>query len=106
MRTENLKETDIMRLIMMECSRLGATVWRNNVGTGYTSNGSFIRFGLCKGSSDLIGLYKGRFLAIEVKDHKGKVTTEQKNYIDFINKNGGIAGVCRNLDDLKKLLDI
>lgn len=101
-----MTETDIMRLIMIECSKLGATVWRNNVGTGYTRNGHYIRFGLCEGSSDLIGTYKGKFLAIEVKTPAGKLTYKQRQFIDFVNNNGGIAGVCRNTEDLKKLLDI
>ena len=106
MRSDKMSEADIMRLIQMEASKVGARLWRNNVGTAMTKNGSFITFGLCVGSSDLIGIYKGRFLAVEVKAKGKKPTKEQINFIDFINKFGGIAGVCYSVEDFLKLIDL
>lgn len=101
---DKISEADVMRLIQMEASKIGARLWRNNVGTAETKNGSFIRFGLCVGSSDLIGIYKGRFLAIEVKAKGKKPTEEQTNFVNFVNKFGGIAGVCYSVEDFLNLI--
>ena len=59
-----MKETDILKLCLMEASKLGAIVWRNNTGKLPDAYGRWVEFGLCKGSSDIIGIYKGRMLAI------------------------------------------
>ena len=87
----------------MTASEMGARVWRNNVGTAQTDKG-FIRFGLCVGSCDLIGIYKGRFVGLEIKQPGKKPTPEQSNFIDMINRLGGIAGICTCAEDVKKLL--
>lgn len=68
--------------------------------------------GLCKGSSDLIGWYTvehgGKkiavFTALEVKKEKGKVSPEQKNFIDRVIEAGGIAGVVKEQSDFLELL--
>ena len=77
--------------------------------------GRLVKFGLCKGSSDLIGFRSititpdmvgqkiAVFSAIEVKD-KGKATVDQRNFINIINNAGGYAGVAKNVNDAKKIL--
>lgn len=85
-------------------------LFRNNVGTAYQEyNGvkRIINFGLCKGSSDLIGWTEvtitpemvgqkmAIFTAIEVKLEKGKVSKEQENFINQVNGAGGIAKIER-----------
>ena len=92
-------------------------LFRNNTGALLDQSGRLIKFGLCKGSSDLIGFRSititpdmvgtrvAVFSAIEVKD-KGKTTVDQRNFINVINKSGGFAGVARNVTDAKKILDI
>lgn len=58
-----------------------------------------------RGMPDLIGILPdGRFLAIEVKTAKGKVSDEQFKVIDEINQAGGLAFVARSLDDVKGML--
>ncbi len=86
-------------------------LFRNNVGTATTSTGSVVKFGLCPGSSDLIGWTTiqitpemvGRsvavFTAIEVKSATGRASKKQKNFIKRIHDCGGIAGIARSLDD-------
>ena len=88
---------------------------RNNTGALLDMQGRLVKFGLCKGSSDLIGFRSititpdmvgqkiAVFSAIEVKD-KGKVTVDQKNFINIINNAGGYAGVAKNVNDAKKIL--
>ncbi len=112
-----MKETNVQRSIMMAVSRLGTRIFRNNVGTAWNGknyatkdgkrvieNAQLIRFGLCKGSSDLIG-YTSKtvtpdmvgkkvalFTAIEVKKKGGKESPEQKNFIKRLNDAGGLGG--------------
>lgn len=100
-----MKELDIQKMVMFEVSRLGHTVFRNNVGVLKDHRGIPIKFGLCVGSSDLIGWTKtGKFLAIEVKTPKGRVSQDQQNFIDVVNKAGGIAFVARHPDDVINFL--
>jgi Holliday junction resolvase len=52
------------------------------------------------GIADILGCYKGRFLAIEVK-RKGQNPTElQQAFIDQIQRAGGLAFVARSSDDV------
>ena len=101
-------ETDIMRLIQVAASKVGMRLFRNNVGQAKTEDGQFIRFGLCPGSSDLIG-FKTKtitpemvgkqiavFTALEVKTERGRVTAEQQNFINMVQNAGGYAFVCRS----------
>lgn len=69
-----------------------------------------MRYGLCKGSSDLIGYttitigpeHIGQqlavFTAIEVKD-RGVPTPEQLHFITQVKAAGGLAGVARSVDE-------
>tara|TARA_R100000734_G_scaffold18601_1_gene15848 strand:+ start:11880 stop:12242 length:363 start_codon:yes stop_codon:yes gene_type:complete len=90
-------------------------LFRNNTGALLDMKGRLVKFGLCKGSSDLIGFKSititpdmvgskiAVFSAIEVKD-KGKATVEQTNFINVIKKAGGFAGVANSVKDAKKIL--
>lgn len=99
-----MKEKDIVRLCMAAAHEMGAIVWRNNTGALLNAKGRLVRYGLCVGSSDLIGIYQGRFLAIECKTKYGKTTTNQTDFINTIKKAGGIAFVAKSPDDVKKEL--
>jgi hypothetical protein len=62
--------------------------------------------GLCKGSSDLIGVGPGgRFLAIEVKTKRGRATDEQMAFVETVRAMGGIAGICRSPEDALALIE-
>lgn len=56
------------------------------------------------GVSDILGIYAGRFLAIEVKSEKGRLSLPQKEFIDQINAQGGIAFVARSIEDVESNL--
>jgi hypothetical protein len=89
----------------------GARLWRNNTGAIKDQTGRLVRFGLCKGSSDIIGITPvtitadmigkriGAFTAIEVKTPKGKPTDEQINFIQRVKDLGGFAGVARSVEE-------
>jgi len=101
-------ETPIMHGIMLAVSKVKARVFRNNVGAWKTPDGSYVKYGLCNGSSDLIGWVPtvitpdmvGKkvavFLAIEVKTATGKRAEEQKHFLATVAAAGGIAGVARS----------
>lgn len=111
-------ESELGRKIQVALCKAGARVWRNNVGLGWTGeaihcggdiilkNARPLHSGLCEGSSDFIGIYNGRFLAVEVKTDRGRTTDVQENFIRMVNENGGIAFVARSEDEaVKKLME-
>lgn len=98
-------ETALMHRIMLALSDAGCLIWRNNTGSVKTDDGRFVKFGLCVGSSDLIGIaHGGRFLAIEVKTSKGRATPEQQRFINAVLTRGGIAGIVRSPDEALALI--
>jgi hypothetical protein len=48
------------------------------------------------GVSDILGIFNGRFLAIEVKSKTGIVSEHQRVFLRRINEEGGIAFVARS----------
>ena len=59
------------------------------------------------GTSDILGVYEGKFFAIEVKREKNyKISNNQLNFIYEIKKNGGIAGIAKNIEEAALLLGL
>ena len=102
-----MQEADIMRLIMIEVSKHGHRVFRNNSGLVTLSDGRKMRFGLLVGSCDLIGYTSsGRFLGIEVKIPGKNAEKEQIQFINNVNNSGGIAFVAHSPEEaIQKLKD-
>lgn len=128
-----MNETTLQKQIMLAASQAGATIFRNNTGNGVAGakmfriekdgpvflkqgdwvvrQGSRIQYGLCVGSSDLIGwrtvtitpeMVGGKvavFLALEVKTPTGRASDEQTNFINTVRRAGGLAGVVRSADE-------
>lgn len=93
-------ERNVQALILMALSEAGCLVWRQDTGAYKAPDGRLIRYGLCKGSSDVIGVAKdGRFLAVEVKTETGRVSPEQVAFLDAVRRAGGRAGVARSVAD-------
>lgn len=57
-----------------------------------------------KGVSDIIGIYKGRFLSIEVKSQKGRLSEDQKQWLRDVEAHGGISIVARSVEDVEQAL--
>jgi hypothetical protein len=114
-----MKESDLEKLITMAASQVGARLFRNNVGTGYTgqatrlSDGSvhiqnprILHAGLMKGSADQIGWMPvvitpdmvGKtiavFASIEVKSGS-RLTPDQITWMNTVLAFGGIAGMAK-----------
>ena len=83
----------------------GLAVFRNNTGVLMDQNGRRVAFGLCKGSSDLIGWYRGRFIAIEVKTPEGSETEEQRLFGAGVERDGGAYCVARSVEDAVRFIE-
>ncbi len=93
-------------------------LWRNNTGALVDQQGRFVRFGLCKGSSDLIGLRSvvvtpemvgqrlAQFVALEIKTVSGTVSPEQRTFLQLVQQLGGLGAVCRSIAQAQAVLDL
>jgi len=81
-------------------------VWRNETGTARHLN-RHVRYGLCRGSSDLIGILSpaGRLVALEVKTAAGRPTREQLLFLDVVRRFGGFGAIVRSVDEAHAALD-
>jgi len=81
-----------------------ARFWKNNTmgifdptrGIMRTLNGRHH----AKGAADILGVINGRFIAIEVKKPKGKISDSQEAFLQSIVDAGGVAFIARSLDDV------
>jgi hypothetical protein len=110
-----VSEMAVLRRILDACCRGPVRLFRNNVGALEDKTGRIVRYGLCKGSSDLIGWHTVEitpdmvgqrvavFVALEVKD-KGRLTQEQATFLEVVRRAGGIAAEVRSVDDAEAAL--
>ena len=110
-----MSEMAILRNILLSCGNGLARLWRNQVGQYELADGRILRSGLCKGSSDLIGYRSvvvtpemvgqrvAVFVALEVKD-KGRLTSEQAQFLEVVRRAGGIAAEVRSVEDARAAL--
>lgn len=115
MARERSDELAVQNAIRLELGSGPARLWRNNTGALKDSTGRLVRYGLCPGSSDLIGLRQvtitpdmvgqtlAVFAAIEVKD-RAKATPEQERFIAQVQAAGGLAGVARSVEEARAIL--
>lgn len=80
----------------------GIFFWVQSAGRipGRKANSRYQRNGI----ADILGCYRGRMLAIEVKAPKGKTTAEQDEFLAAVNGFGGIAFVARSIADVEREL--
>lgn len=115
-----MTEKDVERRLILHASEVGSTLFKNNVGMYRDERGNVIRFGLCKGSSDLIGWTPititpemvGKrfavFTAVEVKKNKHgsyRATDDQLRFISAVNRNGGLGLVADCNEDLDRAIN-
>ena len=121
-----MSEKQIQTEIMLALGKYpGVRIFRNNTGNAIAGaryiridkpttvtlqagdwivkNGSRVQYGLCVGSSDLIGWREvdgvGQFLAVEVKSPKGVVSAEQENFLRVVREHGGCGIVARSTEE-------
>lgn len=56
------------------------------------------------GIADILGIYRGRMLAVEVKTKEGRLSPEQVEFLDLVNRRGGIGVVARSIEDVQAAL--
>ena len=56
------------------------------------------------GVSDILGVLRGRFMAIEVKTATGRLSKSQAKFLDEVKANGGLALVARSVQDVDDYL--
>lgn len=129
-------EKDVERTLILHASKCGSTLFKNEVGAAWQGemdryNSSIpqritlkncrrVTYGLCTGSSDLIGWTPvtitpdmvGRklavFTAVEVKKNKHgsyKATEDQKRFISAVLNAGGFSGVADCNKDLEEIIN-
>ncbi len=100
-----MKEQAYQRAILDYLALRRIYAWKNSsTGIFNKKTGGWIPIGLT-GVSDILGILPdGRFLAIEVKSPTGKLTQNQIDFLDIINKNGGVAFMAVTIDDVKEHL--
>ncbi len=57
-----------------------------------------------RGSSDILGIYRGKMLCIEVKSKTGRLRPEQESFLNQMERLGAIAGMVRSLDQAIELI--
>ena len=111
-------EKTLLRTILRQFgSRPDLRLFRNNVGVCQFPDGSRVVYGLCPGSSDLIGFQTIRiapemvgqtiaqFLAIEVKGPNTSLRVGQRNFLRVVSEAGGKAVLARSLDDVREAVE-
>lgn len=97
-----VKESTIQTAIRLELGRVeGLVLWRNNSGMAMLSGGHRVRFGVGDGGADLIGIYRGRFLAAEIKSASGRSSAKQKRFGELVRRLGGEHVVLRSVEDAR-----
>jgi len=129
--TNSDSESLIKSRIRKRLSKLGIVIWQQATGHGQTETGSQISFGLCRGSSDLIGIRKrdGKFVAIECKTSEGfrkhgaallrawkkrssgnPLTTEERRafeqamFVCLVLESRGLAGFATSEDEAERIV--
>ena len=111
-----MSEQELQQRIRLALGQGPVRLWRNNVGALRDERGRLVTYGLCRGSSDLIGLrqliigpehlgqHLAVFAAIEIKAKRGRVTAEQEQFLAAVQQLGGLAGVARSLAEAQAIL--
>jgi hypothetical protein len=86
----------------------GVYAYRQNTGAAEyedkTGKKRFVRYGKL-GASDIVGLLPGgRFIAVECKAPGGRLSEHQAEFLQDIERMGGLAVVARSVEDLEKIL--
>jgi len=118
MASSSPSEHEIQQRIRLACGRGPVRLWRNNTGALVDQQGRLVRFGLCKGSSDLIGLRSvvvtpemvgqriAQFVALEIKAPQGVVSPQQQAFLRLVQELGGVASVCRSIEQAQAVLGL
>ena len=92
----------VVRLVLQ--ANTGGVWWRNNIGVA-VMDGHRIAYGLGNpGGADLVGLFLGRFVAVEIKTPRGRQSPEQAEWQRLVEAKGGIYAIVRSESEATELL--
>ena len=75
-------------------------LWRNNIGHATMRHGARVTFGVGgPGGADLIGCFRGRFVAVEIKTPTGRQSPEQRQFQALVERLGGTYVILRSVAD-------
>lgn len=108
-RTKDTGATNALTSSIVQYARSkGFEVWRQNNTAVYDAQaGRYRAFRGRKGVSDVIGFSRSgaRFLAVEVKTGSDRLSSEQRDFLEQVNKAGGIGIEARDFDQFKRDFD-
>lgn len=100
-------EAEIQAAILVAVTALpGAMFWRASAGLFKNQRGGFVRANAV-GCPDVLGVYQGRFVGIEVKTPAGRQSPAQKRFQAAVARAGGVYVLARSvaeaLDNLQAI---
>ena len=79
----------------------GLVLWRNNIGVA-EMRGYKVRFGVGgPGGADLLGIWNGKFVAVEVKTETGRQSPDQRTFQQLVESKGGEYVILRSVDEAR-----
>ena len=112
-----MKETPILKRVLLRCSRGLSRLFRNNVGAYQDKAGNWVRYGVGgPGASDLlgwrqvtitpahVGITIAQFLAVEVKQPGEKPTEAQARFGSMVTAAGGCFGVAHSAEEAENII--
>lgn len=103
-----MSERDVLHDIRLALGReRDLVLWRNNAGVTLQPDGSWVRYGVGTGGSDLLGILgpNGRFFALEAKTPTGRVEKHQAMWQQIVRHHGGFAAVVHSVDEARAALE-
>lgn len=98
-------ESQIENEILVYLARIkGGFFWKNTSG-GFFDGKAFRRHAspfAIRGTSDILGIYAGRFVCFEVKSAKGRPSVEQLLFIQKVQSVGGVGAVVNSVEKVRE----
>jgi len=104
----NTPERDIQMSICEYLAYKRFFFWRQNVNPIFNAKtGGFRRMPAysVNGVPDIIMIYKGKFVGLEVKNEKGKQQQSQLDFEKLCKSNGGYYKVVRSVGDVEQFIE-
>lgn len=98
--------SDLVRVCLEYLEIRKILAWRNNsTGIFDPESKRFRAFVGMRGTGDILGVLPGgRFLSVECKEGSGRLSPDQRLFIDRVNACGGLAVCVRHVNELIEAL--
>ena len=103
-----VNENKVQLSVLKSLQKQGIFCWRQNNGATYDPKLGGYRFNYSsiKGVPDIVGLLpNGKFLGVEVKSVKGKMSPEQFIFAKRIRESNGVYILARSAADVDNIVD-